>query len=74
MTQVGFGSGFKSNSAVWKALRPLRDNRHKAWAGITQQDTARMWRELEAMGVCFDEEGVLPAYGSKNKPQTQGVA
>lgn len=29
--QVGFGSGFKCNSAIWKALRPVRDV-HPAWA------------------------------------------
>ena len=28
--QVGFGSGFKCNSAIWKALRPVRDL-HPAW-------------------------------------------
>ena len=29
--QVGFGSGFKCNSAIWKALRPVKDV-HPAWA------------------------------------------
>lgn len=28
--QVGFGSGFKCNSMVWKALRPIRTD-HPAW-------------------------------------------
>jgi hypothetical protein len=28
--QVGFGSGFKCNSAVWRALRPVSDV-HAAW-------------------------------------------
>jgi hypothetical protein len=27
---VGFGSGFKCNSAVWRALRPVKDV-HAAW-------------------------------------------
>jgi 3-ketoacyl-CoA synthase len=29
--QVGFGSGFKCNSAVWKALRPVKDV-HACWS------------------------------------------
>lgn len=29
--QVGFGSGFKCNSALWKALRPIKDV-HPAWS------------------------------------------
>jgi hypothetical protein len=28
--QIAFGSGFKCNSAVWRALRPNID-RHEAW-------------------------------------------
>jgi 3-ketoacyl-CoA synthase len=28
--QIAFGSGFKCNSAVWRALRPVND-RHAAW-------------------------------------------
>jgi 3-ketoacyl-CoA synthase len=31
--QLGFGSGFKCNSAVWKANRAVRD-RHAAWEGF----------------------------------------
>ena len=28
--QISFGSGFKCNSAVWRALRPV-DDRHGVW-------------------------------------------
>ncbi|KAL3140381.1 3-ketoacyl-CoA synthase 11 [Trebouxia sp. C0009 RCD-2024] len=41
--QVGFGSGFKCNSAVWKALRNV-DSKHPAWNHLaadtsTEQDS-----------------------------------
>ncbi|KAK2077855.1 hypothetical protein QBZ16_003723 [Prototheca wickerhamii] len=32
--QVAFGSGFKCNSAVWRALRPVHDTTHAAWKHI----------------------------------------
>ncbi len=31
--QMGFGSGFKCNSAVWRARRPIK-NMHFAWEGF----------------------------------------
>jgi hypothetical protein len=31
--QVGFGSGFKCNSVVWHALRPIADT-HSAWKHV----------------------------------------
>lgn len=43
--QLGFGSGFKCNSAVWRAMRRVRDN-HYAWDGF---DAAKMWTDLEQM-------------------------
>jgi 3-ketoacyl-CoA synthase len=30
--QIAFGSGFKCNSAVWKALRNV-SSKHEAWEG-----------------------------------------
>ena len=34
MWQIGFGSGFKCNSAVWRALRDV-DDQHKAWVAVS---------------------------------------
>ena len=38
--QVGFGSGFKCNSAVWKALRPIKDGTHAAWTHMADASNA----------------------------------
>ena len=46
--QVGFGSGFKCNSAVWRALRPISGVQHDAWAHIGATTTAPMWDNLRA--------------------------
>eukprot|EP00878_Enallax_costatus_P002014 GHUV01002178.1.p1 GENE.GHUV01002178.1~~GHUV01002178.1.p1 ORF type:complete len:506 (+),score=137.11 GHUV01002178.1:244-1761(+) len=40
--QLGFGSGFKCNSCVWKANRRVEEQ-HKAWEGF---DVSRMYAEL----------------------------
>jgi hypothetical protein len=34
--QLGFGSGFKCNSAVWRSLRRVRET-HAAWEGFDVQ-------------------------------------
>ena len=64
MYQVGFGSGFKTNSAVWNALRAFKDTSHEAWVHITAEDIQYMWDELEKMGVSF-VDGVMPPYEAK---------
>jgi 3-ketoacyl-CoA synthase len=38
--QVGFGSGFKCNSAVWRALRPIHDTEHSAWTHMADESNA----------------------------------
>ena len=65
--QVGFGSGFKVNSAVWKALRTFKDPSHVAWSCVSSKDVDAMWEDLEGMGVRF-VDGVMPPYESKKKP------
>ncbi|PSC74991.1 very-long-chain 3-ketoacyl-synthase [Micractinium conductrix] len=35
--QIGFGSGFKCNSVVWRALRPVK-TMHKAWQHISGRE------------------------------------
>ena len=34
--QIAFGSGFKCNSAVWRAMRTIKDE-HKAWEGALEK-------------------------------------
>ncbi|KAI8471678.1 MAG: FAE1/Type III polyketide synthase-like protein-domain-containing protein [Monoraphidium minutum] len=50
--QLGFGSGFKCNSAVWVAARAVRD-RHPAWEGF---DVNRMYTDLEQMDAKLQAE------------------
>jgi hypothetical protein len=53
--QLGFGSGFKCNSAVWKANRAVRD-RHAAWEGFDVEHMVRgggaVWGETAGGGLC----------------------
>lgn len=39
--QIGFGSGFKCNSAVWKALRSVKTT-HRAWQHLKGRETEAM--------------------------------
>lgn len=73
LPQVGFGSGFKSNSAVWKALRTFKDTSHKAWADVSVGDIATMWEDFERFGVDF-VDGIMPPYELKKKPATPAAA
>jgi 3-ketoacyl-CoA synthase len=46
--QLAFGSGFKVNSAVWVAMRRLRDVQHRAWDGFEAEEMRRELEELDA--------------------------
>lgn len=46
---VGFGSGFKCNSMVWRALRNVKDDKHIAWEHMKQPGMLnKVWEYLEA--------------------------
>ena len=46
--QVGFGSGFKCNSVVWKAIRNIHDTEHAEWAHMSNPaNTERCWNYIQ---------------------------
>ena len=47
MVQVGFGSGFKCNSAVWKAMRNIHDTEHAEWAHMKNGNLERCWNYVQ---------------------------
>ena len=47
MLQVGFGSGFKCNSAVWKAVRNIHDTEHNEWAHMEGSNLDRCWKYVQ---------------------------
>eukprot|EP00884_Botryococcus_braunii_P016499 jgi/Botrbrau1/3532/Bobra.341_2s0058.1 len=47
--QIGFGSGFKCNSAVWRAVRNIHDKDHLAWKHMEGPgQNLKVWEYLEA--------------------------
>lgn len=49
--QIGFGSGFKCNSAVWRAMRRINEQ-HVAWVEPAEMEHDRRWLdEYEAVNV-----------------------
>ena len=47
--QIGFGSGFKCNSAVWRALRPIATV-HEAWKHVQGREGEALATLLEVGG------------------------
>ena len=45
--QVGFGSGFKCNSAVWKAMRNIHDTEHVEWMHMKNGNLERCWNYVQ---------------------------
>jgi len=45
--QVGFGSGFKCNSAVWKAVRNIHDTEHAEWMHMKNGNLERCWSYVQ---------------------------
>ena len=45
---MGFGSGFKCNSVVWKAIRNIHDTEHAEWAHMSNPaNTDRCWNYIQ---------------------------
>ncbi|GAB4815153.1 hypothetical protein N2152v2_002199 [Parachlorella kessleri] len=71
--QVGFGSGFKCNSAVWRALRPIKQV-HGAWAHIRGRESEAL-DTLLALGKEKDEKPKAakePVVVKADEPSTSG--
>ncbi|DBA99231.1 TPA: 3-ketoacyl-CoA synthase 11 [Trebouxia sp. C0006] len=52
--QVGFGSGFKCNSAVWKALRTI-NSQHTAWKHLSKTGSTEQDSKLRVENTTADE-------------------
>lgn len=52
--QVGFGSGFKCNSAVWKALRTI-NSQHTAWKHLSKNGSTEQDSKLRVENTTADE-------------------
>ncbi len=60
VAQVGFGSGFKCNSAVWKATRNIHDSRHAAWAHLKKAgNLEKAWQYVQ-VGATPVPQQMLP--------------
>ena len=49
LLQVGFGSGFKCNSAVWKAVRNIHDTEHVEWMHMKNGNLERCWNYVQVL-------------------------
>ena len=58
--QIGFGSGFKCNSAVWKALKPIK-REHNSWKHIKGRESAALDKLKEIAAINAQEKGAKMA-------------
>jgi 3-ketoacyl-CoA synthase len=71
--QVGFGSGFKCNSAVWRALRTGRDDTHVAWAHMADPSNVAAVPAYLANGGVSQGEGAPACAGTAVGPLPAGA-
>jgi hypothetical protein len=69
--QIGFGSGFKCNSAVWRALRTNTDQ-HVAWLDGVEMETDPKWSDDETWGTAVAE--MAAQNGSVHTPSASNGA
>jgi len=61
--QIGFGSGFKCNSAVWKALKPIK-RKHNAWVHLKGRESEAMNKLAEIAAINAVEKRQKQADGA----------
>ena len=62
--QIGFGSGFKCNSAVWRAMRNINEQ-HVAWVEGEEMETDPRW---------IDEYEAINASNARQSAQEKAMA
>ena len=82
--QVGFGSGFKCNSAVWKAVRNIHDTEHNEWAHMEGSNLERCWKYVQVCirallqsrlhHICLTDRGHMPWCGQAANQGQAGAA
>ncbi len=69
--QLGFGSGFKCNSAIWRARSAIREQ-HDAWRGF---DVEEMWASLAASDEAYArQQAAKKAATAKAAPESAASA
>jgi 3-ketoacyl-CoA synthase len=72
--QIGFGSGFKCNSAVWRALRPVK-REHGAWRHVKGQESEALGRIAEIAQVsAIEKQKTVETPLVTNNGETNGHA
>lgn len=69
--QVGFGSGFKCNSAVWTALRTI-NSQHTAWKHLANNGSTEQDSKLRVENNTADDSKAGVAKSSPQQPLCNG--